>query len=97
MINALAELVIAFPGTVNQTRCFTHILNLVIKVILCQFDMPKPNADEALDVASQVLVDLAGNIEMEEVVMDESGDDEVEDEDGEDRQIGPCSGMSQDG
>ncbi len=96
MIDALAEIVVAFPGAANRTRCFTHILNLVVKVILRQFDVPKANADEALDVASQALVDLAGDIEMEEAVMDERTDDEAEDDDGEEGQIDPRNGMSQD-
>ena len=96
MIDALAEIVVAFPGAANRTRCFTHILNLVVKVILRQFDVPKANADEALDVASQALVDLAGDIEMEEAVMDERTDDEAEDGDGEEGQIDPRNGMSQD-
>jgi hypothetical protein len=96
MIDALAEIVVAFPGAANRTCCFMHILNLVIKVIPRQFDMPKANADKALDVASQALVDLAGDIEMEEAVMDERSDDEAEDDDGEEGQINPRSGMLQD-
>jgi len=95
MINALAELVDAFPGAANRTRCFTHILNLVVKVILRQFDVPKSKAGEALDVASQVLVDLAGDIEMEEAVMDERDDDN--DDDGQEGWVDPRDGMSQDG
>jgi hypothetical protein len=96
MIDALAELVVAFPGAANRTRCFTHILNLVVKVILCQFDVPKAKADEALDVASQALVDLAGDIEMEEAIMDERDDEEEDDDDdGEEGSIDPCDGMSQ--
>jgi hypothetical protein len=95
MINALAELVVAFPGAANRTRCFTHILNLVVKVILRQFDVPKAKADEALDIASQALVDLADDIEIEKAVMND-GD---EDDDADDRDEGwfdPHSGMSQD-
>ena len=53
---------------------FTHILNLVVKVILRQFDVPKAKAGEALDVASQALADLAGNIDLEEAAM-KDGDD----------------------
>ena len=96
MIDALAELVVAFPGAANRTRCFTHILNLAIKVILRQFDVPKAKADEVLDVASQALVDLAGDIEMEEAIMDERDDEEEDDDnDGEEGWIDPCDGMSQ--
>jgi len=93
MIDALAKLVVAFPGAANQTCCFTHILNLVVKVILRQFDVLKAKADETLDVALQALVDLAGDIEMEEAVMDERGDDN--DNDGEEGWVKPRNGMSQ--
>ena len=93
MVDALAELIIMFPGAVNRTRCFTHILNLVVKAILHQFDVLKAKEGEVLDVASQALVDLAGDIEMEEAAMDESDDDETVD--GDEGWIDPVSGMSQ--
>jgi hypothetical protein len=41
MINHLGVVVDAFPGPPNRTRCFTHILNLVAKCIMKQFDAPK--------------------------------------------------------
>ena len=41
MIDHLAILLEAFPGLANHTRCFTHILNLVAKCIMKQFDAPK--------------------------------------------------------
>jgi len=44
MIDTLAGLVVTFPGAANRTRCFTHILNLVVKVILRPFDVPKAKA-----------------------------------------------------
>jgi hypothetical protein len=93
MIDALAGLVVAFPGATNQTCCFTHILNLVVKVILCQFDTPKARADEALDAASLALADLAGDIEAKEAVMDER--DDGEDDDGEEGWVDPHDGMSE--
>ncbi|KAF9536806.1 hypothetical protein CPC08DRAFT_608459, partial [Agrocybe pediades] len=49
LISQLPTLLDAFPGAANRTRCFTHILNLVAKVILRQFDTPKKKADQALD------------------------------------------------
>jgi len=94
MIDTLAELVVAFPGAANRTRCFTHILNLVVKVMLRQFDVPKAKAGEALDAASQALADLAGDIEMEEAAMDQGGDDEDTD-DREEGWVDPLYGMSQ--
>jgi hypothetical protein len=93
MIDALSELVVAFPGAANRTRCFTHILNLVVKVILRQFDVLKAKADEALDVATQALVDLAGDIDVEEAAMDDAGDDE--DSDREEGWFDPLYAMSQ--
>jgi hypothetical protein len=45
MIEHLSTLIENFPGAANQTRCFTHILNLVAKSILRQFDTPKKAAD----------------------------------------------------
>ena len=81
MVDKLAELVVAFPGAANCTRCFAHILNLVVRVILRQFDVPKAKADGALNAASQALVDLAGDIDMEEAEMAEGGDDEDDDRD----------------
>ena len=41
MIKELEKLVVNFPGSANQTRCFFHILNLVVKSIIRQFDVPK--------------------------------------------------------
>lgn len=95
MIDELAELLIAFPGAANRTRCFTHIINLVVKVILHQFDVPKAKADEALTAAMKALVDLAGDIEREGETMDERGDDEDEDDDREEGWVNPRDRMSQ--
>jgi len=84
MIDELAELLDDFPGAANRTRCFTHILNLVAKSVMKQFDLPKARAGEALDAATQALANLAGDIESEEASMEDDlvGDDE-EDDDGE--------------
>jgi hypothetical protein len=38
MIEHLANLIETFPGAANQTRCFMHILNLVAKSVLHQFE-----------------------------------------------------------
>ncbi|KAF8811403.1 hypothetical protein BYT27DRAFT_7089557, partial [Phlegmacium glaucopus] len=66
-------------------RCFTHILNLVAKSILKQFDLPKAKAGEALSAAVEALSDLAGDIEIEEASMGRElaeDDDSDDDEDG---------------
>ena len=49
MTDELSVLLEEFPGSVNRTHCFTHILNLVAKSILKQFDVPKTKAGEDSD------------------------------------------------
>ena len=67
MIEHLATLVESFPGAANQTRCFTHILNLVAKSILRQFDMAKKtDASPDLNDASDALASLALELELED-------------------------------
>ena len=66
MINELTNLLDDFPSPANQTQCFTHILNLVVKSVLHQFDLPKSKGDRILDDGAQELLSLAGNIEFEE-------------------------------
>jgi hypothetical protein len=39
MIEELPKLIAAFPGSANHTRCFDHVLALVAKRIVCQFDV----------------------------------------------------------
>ena len=46
MITHLAKIVEGFPGSANRTRCFAHILNLVAKCIMRQFDRPGKQSDE---------------------------------------------------
>lgn len=77
MIIELPNLLLKFPGGANQTRCFLHILNLVVKSILKQFDLPKTIADRGLDNA---LLELAGDLECEELQSQKSSDSD-QDED----------------
>src|SRR5258708_6406390 len=78
MIDHLAKLLPAFPGAANRTRCFTHILNLVAKCIMKQFNSPKsrkgakPDRDVASESNDEEFEDLA-------VALDEL-EDELEDE-----------------
>jgi len=48
MIDELAELIDKFPGKANHMWCFMHILNLVCKNILRQFDVPKAKQGNTL-------------------------------------------------
>ena len=53
MIEHLATLNEAFPGAANQTQCFAHILNLVAKSILYQFEAPKVKGIKAINDAAK--------------------------------------------
>jgi hypothetical protein len=83
MTAELADIVKEFPGAKNQTRCFLHVLNLVVKSIIRQFDLPKNQADELLDEAQDELHNLGRNLEDEELISQRDGmmddeDDSVE-------------------
>jgi hypothetical protein len=66
MIDHLAILNDDFPGSSNRTRCFAHIINLVVKSILKQFDVPKKQVNRVLDTAERELMVLAEDLEEEE-------------------------------
>ena len=70
MIDHLAVLNDTFPGAANQTWCFAHILNLVAKSVLRQFEAPKKG--------KVVVNDIDGDKEMEI----DSNDDEASDNEG---------------
>jgi hypothetical protein len=104
MIETLGDLIDDFPGAENQTRCFLHVLNLVVKSILKQFDLPKSkekkkNGDdddngnaEIIDQAVEELLKLAGDIDSEGELM--ASDEEEDDND--DGWIDECEDMTED-
>ena len=84
MIEELSDLLNDFPGATNRTRCFTHVLNLVAKSIIKQFDVPKLHADEALDDVAKELAALAVDLDIEEQISREEeseGDEDLEEDD----------------
>ena len=66
MIDELAIQLDDFPGSVSRVRCFAHILNLVVKSIMRQFNVPEKKKGEVADKATLELQKLAGDIEREE-------------------------------
>ncbi|KAL6298073.1 hypothetical protein BKA93DRAFT_720287, partial [Sparassis latifolia] len=38
-----------FQGQVNHLHCFDHVINLVTKTLLHQFDAPKGKAEDLMD------------------------------------------------
>ena len=72
MIEHLATLLDNYPGAANRTRCFAHILNLVAKCIMKQFDAPKKkNSKETDSETDEEGDELAGALdELEEELED---------------------------
>lgn len=68
MIDELVDLLPNFPGPANRCRCFLHIVNLIAKTLLKQFEVPKKDISAALDAAEQELLELAAGTDMEEMV-----------------------------
>jgi hypothetical protein len=94
MIDHMATIIADFPGKTNRVRCLAHIVNLVVKIILRQFDVSakknkeKPTADdnasgEELDsISEDDEEELVRVLDKEEKEMDE-GDGTDDDEDDE--------------
>jgi len=104
MIEHLATLVENFPGAANQTRCFAHILNLVAKSILRQFDMAKRTVDNPMDDpmdfndATTALAALAQELEdpaKDDDADEEEADDEMDSDDNDDEPGDERDGMSE--
>jgi len=102
MIDHLATLVDTFPGAANQTRCFTHILNLVAKSVLRQFEAPKAKGGDVLDDAAKELAAIFDDLEDEDEDglsnTNDAGDDSGEsddDDDDDDGLVDERGGMSE--
>ena len=89
MIKELTNLIDNFPGPANQTQCFLHILNLVVKSIIQQFDIPTSKKDtednDGMDEATNELLKLADDIDLEEELTVSTGDkdDTIDDDNNE--------------
>lgn len=80
MIQELEILTPEFAGFASHTWCFLHIVNLVAKSLLRQFDAKKATVERDHEMAA-----LADEVAKEEAMMDGIGDDddsEVDNEDG---------------
>ena len=104
MIEALEKMVNDFPGAANQTCCFLHVLNLVVKSIIRQFDLPKSTKrirngesndsnNEMLDHTTEELLRLTGNIDLEEEIMANNDEEENDNDEG---WIDECEEMTAD-
>ena len=86
MIIRMSDLLISFPGDANRARCFNHVVALIAKSAIHQFDVPKGRADAALDEVESELRELAEGLDIEEEQTkgEWEGPDNEEDEEGED-------------
>ena len=48
MLDTLATIMAEFPGEAYRSRCLAHIVNLVVKIILRQFDVTKKKVKKNL-------------------------------------------------
>jgi hypothetical protein len=66
MIDEIPNIIETFSGDENQARCFNHVVALVAKSTVRQFDVPKGLANAALDEAERELQELAEGIDIED-------------------------------
>jgi hypothetical protein len=85
MIDDLPNRIVTFPGDENRAQCFNHVVALIAKGLIRQFDVPKGKADAALDEAERELNELAEGIGIEDEKMRaewEGNDEDNEDNNG---------------
>jgi len=78
MIEELGDSLDRFAGQASRTRCFAHIINLVVKTLMRQFDAPKGKVNEVLSEAEKELQELAEGIDEEETEMVQDEEDREE-------------------
>lgn len=66
MINKLSDLIPSYPGDASRARCFNHVIALVAKSVVRQFDVPKGQAGAVLDEAERELREMVEGIDIED-------------------------------
>jgi hypothetical protein len=95
MVDELEVTLPGFGGETNRTRCFDHIINLVARMVVRRFDVPKGKAGDADDELSALAEGIDAEEEVTRLEMDddldlddvEKIDDWVADELGEDTEM----------
>jgi hypothetical protein len=80
----LADLVAHFGGPTSRTRCFLHVINLVAKSLIKQFDLPKDIATDALQSPNSEMARDASSKNEATIAENGDGDPDAEDADNED-------------
>ena len=68
MIESLADIMSDFGGEANHARCLAHIVNLVVKIILRQFDVSKKKKRKDVPGDLNLPGDESNNDEDDEMV-----------------------------
>ena len=89
MIEHLSNTLKDFPGPANQTCCFVHTVNLIVKSILKLFDIRKRKDLQVFNKAAHALADLVDGQE-EAVPDDEENEDEENEEEEDDNKFNTC-------
>ena len=82
MVDELRDRISDFPGKAMRVRCFAHVVNLIVKTILKQFDVPDKKKDE---IVSEALGELKGmgtdleDDETDDLSMHNDGEDDNDD------------------
>ena len=63
MVEELKKLVEGFCGEAAWVHCFSHVINLVAKSVIKQFDVPKNGGKDVVDEALATLRGLVGDLE----------------------------------
>ncbi|KAF8550526.1 hypothetical protein OG21DRAFT_397980 [Imleria badia] len=96
MVNKLSDRIPSFGGATSHTWCFLHVVNLVAKSFIHQFDVSKKEADAALNgggprEAAEALAELSAEVENEDGMAsgeieqrnpDGDGETEIDNDDG---------------
>jgi hypothetical protein len=81
MVEDLEFMLEDYPGEAARARCFLHIVSIVAKTIVKQFDIPKKNSKDPVDILNQELYKLAEGTEEEDAqTLSERVDSEEDDE-----------------
>lgn len=94
MIAELSTQVLAFAGSASHTRCFLHIVNLIAKSLLSQFDAKKTAVD-----GDNELAELAKEFAEEEVaylekIASNANDEEIDEDDNDDGLVDETSNLT---
>ncbi len=91
----------SFPGEVNRVRCFSHVVNLVAKSLIRQFDAEADKDEADDDVDARELAELAEGLEREEQELrekpeEEGGEPKDEEDDDPDYEVDAMAFVSDD-